>query len=317
MSAPPFICAEDAEAVLDWAELADALEFGHRRPRAILSDTLLRRGGRSLLSRAAWIEGLGAGVKTVAIFPDNAARNPPLPTIRGVFALLDDDTGRPLALMDAALLNRWKTAADSALGARILARADSENLLVIGAGKAARALAEAHPAVLPSLRRIQIWNRSPARAERLAAELSAAPGPAVEYAVDLPAAVAVADIVSVATFAESPILRGEWVRAGTHVDLVGSYAPHMREADDGLLRKARIFADLRQTALETGEFALPLAAGALRESDLLGDLYDLCAGAAGRVGADDITVYKNGGGAHLDLMTAEALRRKFAEIRGG
>lgn len=316
MSAPPFIRAGEAESFMDWAELADALESGHRRPRAILEDTLLRRGSRALLSRAAWVEGLGAGVKTVSVFPDNAGRTSPLPTIHGVFVLLDDDSGRPRALMDAALLNRWKTAADSALGARILARTDSENLLVVGAGKTARALAEAHRAVLPSLRRIQVWNRTPARAERLAAELSAAPGAAAEAATDLPAAVAEADIVSVATFAESPILRGEWVRPGTHADLVGSFSPHMREADDALLRKGRIFADLRKTALETGELGLPLAAGAISESDLLGDLYDLCAGAAGRGGAEEITVYKNGGGAHLDLMTADVVCRKFAETRG-
>ena len=316
MNAPPFIRAEDAESVLDWTELANALEAGHRRPRAILDDTLLQRGERALLSRAAWIEGLGAGVKTVAVFPDNARRNPPLPTIHGAFVLLDDDSGRPLALMDATLLNRWKTAADSALGARILARTDSKNLLIIGAGKTARALAEAYRAVLPSLRRIQIWNRTHAHAEKLAAELSATPGPAVEWTADLPAAVAEADIVSAATFAESPILRGEWVQAGTHADLVGSFTPHMREADDALLRRARIFADLRQTALETGELALPLAKGVIGESDLLGDLYDLCAGAAGRTGAEDITVYKNGGGAHLDLMTAEMTLRKFTETRG-
>ena len=316
MNPPPFIRAEDAESVLDWVELTDALESGHRRPRAVLEDTLLRRGGRALLSRAAWIEGLGAGVKTVSVFPGNAERNPPLPTVHGVFVLLDDDAGRPRALMDAALLNRWKTAADSALGARVLARADSENLLIVGAGRAARALAEAHRAVLPSLRRIQIWNRTPARARQLAARLSEAPGPAVEWTSDLAAAAAEADIVSAATFAESPILRGEWLRPGTHADLVGSFAPHMREADDALLRRARIFADLRQTALETGELALPLAAGAIAESDLLGDLYDLCAGAVGRGGAEEITVYKNGGGAHLDLMTAELVCRKFAGIRG-
>lgn len=107
-----------------------------------------------------------------------------------------------------------------------------------------------------------------------------------------------------------PILLGDWVRPGTHVDLIGAFKSDMREADDALLKKSRLFVDCRETTLDhIGELMIPLASGAISKTDILGDLYDLASGVPGRVGETDITVFKNGGGAHLDLMTARELLR--------
>ena len=122
---------------------------------------------------------------------------------------------------------------------------------------------------------------------------------------DLAAAAAEADIVSAATMARAPILKGDWIRPGTHVDLIGAYKADMREADDALMRKARIFVDSRETTIgHIGELTIPIAAGVISADDVLGDFRELIGGAPGRVDPGDITLFKNGGGAHLDLMIA-------------
>jgi ornithine cyclodeaminase len=178
---------------------------------------------------------------------------------------------------------------------------------MIGAGTMAGPLIRAHVAVRPSIERITIWNRSPARAEALANRLSHL-RPAIVVASDLGKAVSEADIVSSATMCNEPVLQGRWLRPGTHVDLVGAYRLDMREADDEVMRRGRIFVDFRGTTLgHIGELMTPIKAGVIREDDVLADLYDLANGAPGRRASDEITVYKNGGGAHLDLMTAIAI----------
>jgi len=157
------------------------------------------------------------------------------------------------------------------------------------------------------LRHVIIWNRTRQRAEGLAARHSR-DGLKVTVAERLPSAVAQADIVSSATMSYEPILLGDWVRPGTHVDLIGAFKADMREADDVLLRKGRLFVDCRETTIgHIGELMIPLAAGVISETDILGDFYDLAAGVPGRTAEDDITVFKNGGGAHLDLMVARVL----------
>ncbi|MBP5856173.1 ornithine cyclodeaminase [Marivibrio halodurans] len=309
----PFIVAADVSDRLTWRGVVSALRAGHAgraghaegRPR--LDDSLLSRGGEAVLSRVAWIDGLGIGVKTATVFPGNAAADPPGPSVQALMTLFDDATGAPTAVLDGVLVTDWKTAADSALGASLLARPDSRVLTVIGAGTVARNLIAAHRAVLPGLERVMIWNRTAARAHALAEGLRAEGLGAVdvEAVSDLPAAVGRSDIVACATMATAPVLLGDWVRPGTHVDLVGAYRPDMREADDALIAKARLFADCRETTIDhIGEFMIPIAAGVIGRDALLGDLHDLCAGAVGRRDAGEVTLFKNGGGAHLDLMVA-------------
>jgi ornithine cyclodeaminase len=230
-----------------------------------------------------------------------------------VFVLFDHDDGRPLAVIDGAGITAWKTAADSALGSRYLSRPDARCLLMVGAGALAGPLIRAHLSVRPKIEELIVWNRTPARAEVRAAELRA-DGLVVEVAADLAAAVGRADIVSSATRTEQPVIEGAWLRPGTHLDLVGAFTAAMREADDTALRRGRLFVDARETTVDhIGELMIPIARGVIGRNDVVADLYDLAAGFAWQRAPDDITIYKNGGGAHLDLMTAIAIYRGAAE----
>lgn len=293
----PFIGFDEGEALADWRDLAAALRDGHQRPRAEIGDTFLYRNHDTLLSRAAWIDGMGAAVKTATIFPGNAA---PLTTINGAVSLFDDDTGTLAAMIDFHLVTKWKTAGDSLLGALHLARDDSRSILILGAGTVAASLVEAFSAGFPGAA-FAIWNRSPSRAAALANS--------VENTVavtDLPAAVDAADIILGATMTTDPILHGDWLRPGQHVNLIGAYRADMREADDRALARSHIYVDSISTTLDhIGELKIPLATGAITREDVIADFYNL--DRFDRAGADTITVFKNGGGAHLDLMTSRYL----------
>lgn len=290
------IIGPDIEPRLDWIALTDALAQAHEMPRAEVADSFLYRGADTLLTRSAWIDGLGLAVKPASVFPGNPANG--LPMVNGVVNLLDDRTGELRALVDFHLVTKWKTAGDSLLSARRLARPDARRVLVIGAGHVAASMVEAYRALIPDAQ-VSIWNRSPAAAKALAGRLGARP------VADLEPAVRDAEIIATATMSTDPVLRGEWLSPGTHVDLIGAYRPDMREADDDLLTRARLFVDSRATTIgHIGEIQIPLDAGVIRDSDILADFYDLPAGAYSRRSDDEITVAKNGGGAHLDLMTA-------------
>ncbi len=299
MAPPPYITAGDVAGRLDWLTLADALAEGHRRPPPEIRDQFLTRGEDTLLARSAWIDGMGVAVKSVTVVPGNAARG--LPSVHGALVLFDDATGEVEAVIDSGLVTRWKTAADSILGARLLARPDARRLLILGAGAVAASLVEAYRAAFPGLA-VAVWSRSAAGARALAAETGAA------AAEDLAAAVGDADIIATATMTRTPLLQGGWLRPGQHLDLIGAYKADMREVDDDCLRRARIFVDSFETTLEhIGELKDPLARGVIARADVLGDLRDLVAGRVGRRSPEEITLFKNGGGAHLDLMTARVI----------
>ncbi|GIK95844.1 MAG: ornithine cyclodeaminase [Alphaproteobacteria bacterium] len=304
----------DIDRILDWQSLVEAMRAGHRGPRPQIGDRLMREGEDSLLVRIAWMGG-ALGLKAVTIFPENARTDPPVPSIQGQFLLFDGERGHVEAVMDGIALTAWKTAADSALGCDLLARAEARTLLMVGAGTQARSLVRAHLSVRPGIERVLLWNRSRTGAERLASELSEI-GREVTVTEALEAAVGEADIVSSATMAASPIIRGAWLKPGTHVDLVGAFRPDMREADDETLLRGRLFVDARETTVhEIGEILIPLREKVIGEENVLGDLFDLVAGSPGRLTETDITVFKNGGGAHLDLMTARLVADKAARSR--
>lgn len=301
----PFIGPEQVADRLTWAKVVDALEAGHRLPRARIGDTLLERGGDALLSRSAWIDGLGLGVKSATVMSGNAAKG--LPTVQAAMLVFSEETATPEAVLDGSMVTDWKTTGDSLLGAKLLARADSRSLTVIGAGRVAETLARGYAEMFPGLVEIRIFNRTPERAERLAALLEADGLPA-RSTPDLAVAVSSADIVTAATMSRDPVVKGAWVRPGTHVDLVGGFTPEMREGDDDLVLKAELFVDCRETVLDhVGDIAIPLAAGRIDRNRTIPDLYDLVAGQGGRRAPREITLFKNGGGAHLDLMTARAI----------
>ena len=291
------IIGPEAEARLDWLGLCDAIAAGHTRPRAEIADSFLYRGADTLLSRAAWIDGLGQLVKTATIFPGNAAFGKP--AVNGSAALYSDTDGTLAAIVDFHLLTKWKTAGDSLCAARMLARKNSETILIVGAGTVAASLRQAYGALFPAARFV-VWNRSREGAERLAARF-----PGMDVADDLEVAVRGADIITCATMATDPVIKGAWLRPGQHLDLIGAYRPDMREADDAALTRARIFVDSRATTIgHIGELKIPLAHGVIAEGDVLADYYDLESGTFSRRSGDEITLFKNGGGAHLDLMTA-------------
>lgn len=303
MSGPPFLDASAVD-VPDWRGYVAALEQGHKRPRAEIADVFLGPEQRTLLSRAAHIEGLGFGVKSVTVVPGNTALG--LATIHGAMLLFEDGTGNHVATLDSALITNLKTVSDSLLGARLLARKDSRRLLVVGAGTVAATLLKAYPIFFPDLERIEIWNRTTASAEALARETDAAVP--VNAVTDLEAAVGAADIVATATMAKAPVVKGAWLKPGTHLDLVGAFRADMREVDDAALLRSRIFVDSRDATVEhIGELKIPISTGVISVGDICGDLYDLVGGAEGRLSDEDITIFKNGGGAHLDLMVGFAI----------
>ena len=289
----------EAEALLDWPGLIAALEAGHSLPRAEINDLFLYRGPDVLLDRAAWIEGLGALVKVATVVPGNKARG--LPNVNGVVNLFNDQTGLLEALVDFHLVTKWKTAGDSLLSASKLARKDAKRFLLVGAGTVARSMQQAYSALWPDAQ-FTVWSRSRATAEAMG----------LPVADDLQSAVQAADVICTATMASESLIKGEWLRAGQHLDLIGAYNPRMREVDDAAMARARVFVDSRATTLHhIGELIEPLKSGALREADIQGDFYDIAQGSYARQSEDEITIAKNGGGAHLDLMTAAYIQAKW------
>jgi ornithine cyclodeaminase len=312
------IHGESVHRLLDYALLVEALAAAHREAPPLIGRSLLippegaGRAGEGFLVLPAWAHGRAFGVKMVTILPGNALLADGPTSVQATYQLFEGRTGQPVAVLDGTALTLRKTAADSGLGAKLLAREEVRNLLMIGAGALAPHLIGAHLAVRPSLERVLVWNRSAPRRDRLLAELAARGVPA-EGADDLEAAIREADVISAATMATEPLVRGAWLKPGTHVDLVGAYQPTMREADDEAVRRARIHVDFRgSTVDEAGDLTQPLAAGVIGEADVLGDLFDLCQGRApGRRTAEEITLYKNGGGSHLDLFSAEFLVQRL------
>jgi ornithine cyclodeaminase len=298
---------------LDLPALVDELERRHRAAKGEKADHLIGAADARLLVRSA-TSGGALGTKLVSIVPANLDRG--IPSVQALMVVFDRANGVPRAVLDATEMTYWKTAADSALGSRFLSRPDAQCLLVCGAGGLAPWLVRGHLAVRP-IARVLIWNRTPQRAFQVATALQDELGLPVEVADDLEQAAGQADIISTATMAREPFLKGGWLRPGQHLDLVGSYGPDTREADDTCIRRSRVFVDSRQSALHgVGDILGAIGSGALQRDGIVADLYELAAGAAGRMDADDITLFKNAGGAHLDLMTAEFLLDRIAMADG-
>lgn len=245
------------------------------------------------------------GVKIVTVSPDNNAINKP--AVMGLYLLLDGKTGEPMALIDGQRLTTWRTACASALAASYLAREDASKLLVIGAGALSPFLARAHSAVRP-IDEIRIWNRTRSRAENVVESLKA-DGLNASVADNIDEAVGWADIVSSATISDAPLVKGKFLKPGTHVDLVGAFTPDLRESDDEAVARARVYVDTRAGATkEAGDIVLAIASGALTADAIVGDLFELTRGeASGRQSAEDITLFKSVGAALEDLAAGIAV----------
>jgi ornithine cyclodeaminase len=311
----PFVSAETLDAKLDYPSLIAALR------KAFAADWTVPvrhhhgvpipgEADQTLLLMPAWEGGRSVGIKIVTITPGNGARN--LPAIQGIYLLLDGRTGIPRVLMEGKQLTVRRTAAASALAAGYCARKDVATHLMVGAGALSLPLIEAHRAPRPGIRRNLLWARDPKKAEAKIAEIRRA-GIAVEPVRDLEAAAREADIISCATLSAEPLIRGAWLRPGTHLDLVGAYLPELRESDDEAVKRATLFCDTRAGALkEGGDLLQPLKVGIIRESDVVADLADLCKGRhPGRKSAAEITLFKSVGTAIEDLAAAKLMLERL------
>jgi ornithine cyclodeaminase len=299
------LSAGQVHAALDLDELADAIgRMLAASPAAPLRHAHALSATDSLLLMPAW-SATALGVKLVTVMPDNPSRQ--LPTVNAIYVLLDRTSGAARAVIDGEALTLRRTAAVSLLAARHLARADARNALIIGTGKLAPYMAHAH-ARARRLDRLGIWGRRGEGAQSVAQRLrdEGLPAQAVE---DLESAVRDADVISCATTSTRPIVRGAWVSAGSHLDLVGGFRRGMREADDDAIARARIVVDTYAGALaEAADILEPIEHGAITRASIVAELAELVADPArGRTAASDVTLFKSVGTAVADLAAAQLL----------
>jgi alanine dehydrogenase len=316
------LSAAEVDAALDDLALIDRLdalfragcEMPVRHHHKIAEPVGLGSADAMLLLMPAWTRGPKShlGIKVVTVFPDNGRRS--LPSIYGQYLLLDGTTGETVAMLDGTMLTKRRTACASGLASRYLSRADARRLTMIGTGALAPQLIRVHAKVRP-IAEVAIWGRRPEQAARLAQELSLSLPQALSRPITVRAvtdrrrAIGEADIISCATLSSTPLVEGDWLREGQHVDLVGAYTPQMRESDDNAVRRARVYVDTRSGALkEGGDIVQPLANGTIGESDVIADLYELTRSQRpGRASGDatSITLFKSVGAALEDLAAAE------------
>ena len=298
--------AEAARAALSFERLIPALRAifaaGCEVPKRHVHEVASPGGeGFTSLIMPAWLPGRYYGIKTINIAPGNAARG--LHSLHASYVLYHGASGVPLALIDGDEITTRRTAAASALAASWLARPDARHLLVVGAGRVARLLPDAYRAVRP-IERVTVWARSADAAEALAGHWRSR-GIEATATRDLEAAVNAADIVSSATLATAPLIEGRWLRPGSHLDLIGSFTPAMREADDACFSNAALYVDTEEALQKSGDLLGPMARGVFAASGLRGTLTMLARGeSAGRRSAEERTVFKSVGSALEDLAAA-------------
>jgi ornithine cyclodeaminase len=252
------------------------------------------------------------GVKVLTVFPGNAAHGEE--SHQGAVLLFEAERGRPLAFLDASSITAIRTAAVSALATRLLAREEAADLAILGTGVQARTHLAALREVRP-LRRVRVWSRDPANARRFAAAESARHGLAVEPAASAREAVAGAEIICTVSAAVEPILHGDWIAPGAHVNAVGACTPNARELDTAAVVRSRLFVDRRESALhEPGEILTPLREGAIGEDHILGEIGELLIGkVVGRRDARDVTLFESLGVTVEDLAAARHVYRQALE----
>ncbi len=298
--------------LLDFPSLMEALREGFRSDITVPLRHQHPFGDHSMLIlMPAWQEKGYLGVKLLTVNPLNQGSG--LPSIQGLYLLFNAETGQPIAQIDAPVLTNYRTAAASALAAGFLARQNARTFLMVGTGSLAPYLVRAH-CTGRHFDRVGIWGRNQDKADRLAKELK----DEVENLVvetDLSSAVKNAEVISVATLSEFPLIRGQWLQPGTHLDLVGSYRPAMREADDLVITRSTVFIDTVHGLQESGDLVQPIQNGILEETSLGGTLYDLCRGEKrGRTSEEQITLFKSVGHASEDLMAAVLAYEKYGSV---
>ena len=306
----PYIAADQVRVALPYPALIDAL----RRAFASADQVQVPRRhahdlshDATLLLMPAWREQKKLGVKLVTVAPDN--RQHGLPTVHALYVLSETASGVPLAIVDGEVLTLRRTAAVSALASSFLSRASSSSLLMVGTGRLAPEMVIAHCTARP-ITRVVVWGRNQSRAEETVRRVRDAGLPdhvSIQTEAMLAAACPGADIICCATTSTVALLRGEWIKPGTHIDLVGGFRPHMREADDALMVSAALFVDTREGALaEAGDLLQPMQAGLLSASNIRAELAGLASASnPGRSSAEEITLFKSVGNGLADLAAAE------------
>lgn len=263
----------------------------------------------TLLLMPAWNSGRSAGVKIITVNPENYKID--LPSIQGTYIYLDAKKGSLKAILDAKSLTAKRTASASALASKYLSRKDSSSLLMIGTGTLSANLIKAHAAVRP-IKQVYVWGRNFEKAKAVCKTLSheifeIIP---VQNIMDKLSDV---DIISCATLSKAPLIQGDYLSKGQHIDLVGSYKEDMREADNTTIKRAMVYVDIMEGALkETGDIVQPLKEGVISKNDIIGDLFNLCLNKIkGRNSNEDITVFKSVGHALEDLVAADYYYNKF------
>jgi 1-pyrroline-2-carboxylate reductase [NAD(P)H] len=299
--------AADVHRVLDFPSLIEALRRAFGGPAGMPRRMVFRLDEGKTSDAFAVLPAWNAeviGVKAFTYLPGNAAKGREI--LNSKILLFDRETGRPLDLVDGTSVTYWRTAAVAALAADYLARRNAQRLLVCGTGNLAPFMALAHASVRP-IGWIGIWGRNRAKAAAVVEELRRRrPDLAIDVVDELEAAARQADVISCATGAHDPIIRGAWVQPGTHTDFIGNHERDGRECDTELVVRARVYVDSRANVLnEAGEILLPIAEGRLRETDIVGELAELCSeSVAGRATDEEITLFKSVGTALSDLAAA-------------
>lgn len=303
-----FVGAEDVHRILAFAQLIEALGHAfaagcvapHRhqhlaRLQGEADATLLLMPSTSPGADPPYI-----ALKVVTVIPGAAAG---LPNVNSKMLLLDGATGDLVVVADGNAVTARRTVATSVLAARYLARPDSATLLIAGAGRIGSLLYDGYAEAFP-IAQVLVWDINADLAGALVDRL-AAHGIAARLVADLDADLGRADIVTSATRSTAAFLGGRHLRPGTHVDLIGSFKPVMREADDALIARGSIFIDTDNALVESGDLIQPIEAGVITAGDIRGSLADLCAGRKpGRTDASEITVFKTVGSAIADLAAA-------------
>jgi ornithine cyclodeaminase/alanine dehydrogenase-like protein (mu-crystallin family) len=297
-----WISAEELAAAAPYKDIVEALRQGFRED----IETPVRHHHETsptttLLLMPAWSKAF-TGLKTVTVKTDNPALN--VPTVQAAYLLIDNVTGTPVAMMDGTELTRRRTAAAGALAADYLARPDASILLVVGAGALAKHFVLAHAAVRP-IKSILIFNRTMEKSQSLAQELTAE-GFAASAVSDLEQAASSAHIISCITSSAVPIIKGAWLKPGTHIDLAGAFKPSMRETDGETISRSRVYVDTRHGAeAEAGDLIQAQTEGHFNFNNIQGDLFELCRGKVhGRKTENEITLFKSCGTALEDLAAA-------------
>ena len=246
------------------------------------------------------------GAKLISVFPAN--HGTALDSHQGAVALFDGSNGSPIALMDAASITAIRTAAVSGVATKLLARRDAKVVTILGAGVQGASHVDAMLAVRP-FERFIVWSRDPRHAERLADAKRRTHDAAFEVAGEAPAAVAAADVVCTVTASREPVLHGNWLREGTHINAVGASLPTTRELDSAAVARCRVFVDRRESAVhEAGDLLIPAKEGAFRMESIAGEIGEVIVGAArGRQNDREITLFKSLGIAVEDLACAHWL----------